>query len=96
MIEFFEGDMIGFDNLTRAVAQNALHALNEIHNLSIYHGDIYESRCNLMRNVMVSKRGEVKWIDFEHSFIDAKGEERKREHALATCLWGPCGHVWRE
>jgi hypothetical protein len=96
MIECFEGDMIGFDNLTWAVAQNALHALNEIHNLSIYHGDIYKLRCNLMRNVMVSKCGVVKWINFEHSFIDAKGEEWKREYALATCLWGLGGHVWTE
>ena len=44
---------------------------------------------------MVSKSGEVKWIDFEHSKI---GEKRliEMEESVAVSLWGPHGKVWRK
>jgi hypothetical protein len=95
MVDYFEGEMIDFQNITPAVANRALEGLAQIHQLSIFHGDTYEAQCVLMRNVMVSKSGEVKWIDFEHSKI---GEKRliDMEMAVALALWGPDGKVWKK
>jgi hypothetical protein len=63
MVEYFNGKMIDFLNITLAVANRALEGLAQIHQLSIFHGDIYDAQCTLLRNVMESKSGEVKWID---------------------------------
>jgi RIO-like serine/threonine protein kinase len=96
MVDYFDGKMIDYDDLTPAVAAKALRGLEEIHALSICHGDMYESQCTLMRNVMVSVSGDVKWIDFEHSMIDAAEEIIKEEQAVAQALWGLDGTVWPE
>jgi serine/threonine protein kinase len=93
MIELLDAEMITFDNLSRSVATKTLHALEQIHKLSICHGDISDYGCDLFRNVMLLRNGEVKWIDFEHSWVDA-GEEIRLEMAVALEMWGPKGCVW--
>jgi len=55
MIDYFDEEMINFDNITPAVANRALEGLTQIHQLSVLHGDIYETPCTLLRNV----RGQV-------------------------------------
>jgi RIO-like serine/threonine protein kinase len=95
MIDYFEGEMIDFQNITPAVANKALEGLAQIHQLSIFHGDMYEAQCALIRNVMVSKSGEVKWIDFEHSKFGQRSWI-DMEMAVALELWGPDGKVWRQ
>ena len=96
MIDYFDGDMIGVHNLTLAVATNALCGLSQIHSTSVSHGDIYDTSCNFLQNVMVSKSGEVKWIDFEHSSVDETGDSLKLEYTLAHRLWGLEEKVWKE
>jgi len=93
MIEFLDAEMITFDNLSRSVATNTLRALEQIHKLSICHGDISDYGCDLFRNVMLLRNGEVKWIDFEHSWVDS-GEEIRLEMAVALEMWGPKGCIW--
>jgi serine/threonine protein kinase len=90
MVDFFDGEIVNFNNITPDVANKALQGLAQIHQLSICHGDIYEAQCTLLRNMMVSKTGEVKWIDFEHSWTD-EGEEIENERLIALQLWGPGG-----
>jgi len=82
MIEFLDVEMIMFDNLSRSVAMNTLRALEQIHKLSICHGDISDYGCDLFRNIMLLRNREVKWIDFEHSWVDS-GEEIRLEMAVA-------------
>jgi hypothetical protein len=96
MIDYFNGEMVSMNNLTPAVANNALRGLGQIHSVGVRHGDIYDTSCSFLRNVMVSKGGEVKWIDFEHSCLDTNGEHMKLEYMLAYRLWGPDGQVWKE
>jgi predicted Ser/Thr protein kinase len=98
MLEYFEGELIciWFNNLTPVIAKKALEGLRLLHQLGIYHGDIYQSQCTILRNVMVSKEGDVKWIDFERSWLDSSEERLDEEYSLALCLWDPCnGRVWK-
>jgi hypothetical protein len=93
ILEFLDAEMITFEKLTRSVARMALEALEQIHDLSICHGDICEYGWDLFRNVMLLNNGEVKWIDFEHSWVDS-GDEITFEMEVALSMWGPNGCVW--
>jgi hypothetical protein len=44
----------------------------------------------------VSKGGVVKWIDFEHLWIDDNGTDIEDERLIALEPWGPDGDVWRK
>ena len=70
--------------------------LDQIHQRSICRGDFSEPQNTLMRNVIVSKGGVVKWIDFEHLWIDNNGTDIEDECLIALELWVPDGDVWRK
>ena len=88
MIEFLDTEMITFDNLSRSVATKTLHALKQIHKLSICHGDISDYGCDLFRNVILLRNGEVKWIDIEHLWADS-GKEIRLEMPVALEIYIP-------
>jgi aminoglycoside phosphotransferase len=96
MLDYFNGNLVSFQHLTRAVAKKALTCLHQIHNLTICHGDIYQAQSTILPNVMVSDEGEVWWIDLEHSWVGASEESLQDKFSLADCIWGSNGQVWGE
>jgi RIO-like serine/threonine protein kinase len=88
MLEYLDGKLVVPSNksFSSAVAQKALHTLQDIHKIAIYHGDIYDNR--LICNLMLLKNGEVVWFDFEHSKTNENETAHSFVHALAEELLG--------
>ncbi|TFK33690.1 hypothetical protein BDQ12DRAFT_690760 [Crucibulum laeve] len=97
MLEYFDGELFLPQNATEEAAAKALIYLQEIHSLSICHGDIYyyEARIDTPRTLMLLTNGDVRWIDFEHSSTNASSEDLKDEMAVVADLIGPTGILWK-
>ena len=48
MIDYFEADLVWFNNLTPIMATKALDGLQLIHELSICHADMYQAQCTVL------------------------------------------------
>jgi hypothetical protein len=75
--------------------EKAIQYLERIHELSLLHRDVHQFRVSTLRNVMLLKNGDVKWIDFEHSMLGASVEELEFEMRIAKETIGPQGLLWR-
>jgi hypothetical protein len=86
MLEYFEGELIciWFNNLTPVIAKKALEGLRLLHQLGIYHGDIYQSQCTILRNVIVSKEGMSNGLT-----LNVRGWILRRNGLTRNIRW-PC------
>ncbi|TFK33691.1 hypothetical protein BDQ12DRAFT_670026 [Crucibulum laeve] len=97
MLEYLNGELLLPHNATKKAAAKAINYLQEIHNLSICHGDtaMYDGRIDTPRNLMLLTNGDVKWFDFEHSSTNASSEDLKEEIATVSKLIGPKSSLWK-
>lgn len=89
MLEYLDGEMLLPENITAKVASKALDALKLIHQYNFAHLDINDH--SFIKNVMVLKSAEVKWLDFEHARNNVHDGEIEFEWRLALELLGPSG-----
>jgi tRNA A-37 threonylcarbamoyl transferase component Bud32 len=93
VLEYLDAENLTPANITPEAAQSALEGLKQLHDLGICHLDTYHG--DWVRNAMLLKNGQVKWVDFELSRFKEREFVFEVEWAMAEAALSPGGSMFQ-